>query len=205
MNAEQKQRAQSLLNEYRPGDDAPHVYHMAALLQELVDAHEPKPVARVTGYYAGYLSIATVDGRVLPAGTALYAAPPHQSEHHLEMVNTPAPSVPDVANTFKRRAEEIVAMAVNREDYAKINRTVAALVTDIANAAEATTQAEAPADVARDAERYRWLLENARATAEHWGGRWSLVIDSPAPGKDASPEAINAAIDAAIERQGGQS
>jgi hypothetical protein len=52
------------------------------------------------------------------------------------------PSVPDVANTFKRRAEEIVAMAVNRENYAKINRTIADLVTDIANAAEAPTPAE---------------------------------------------------------------
>ena len=49
-------------------------------------APEPEPVARVTGYYGGYLSIETVDGRVLPAGTALYAAPPHQAEHHLEMV-----------------------------------------------------------------------------------------------------------------------
>lgn len=59
---------------------------------------ETEPAAWVLGYYAGYLSIATVDGRVLPAGTALYlalAAPPHQSEHHLEMVNTPAPSVLD--------------------------------------------------------------------------------------------------------------
>ena len=37
---------------------------------------EAEPVARVTGYYAGYLSIATVDGRVLSAGTALYLAPP---------------------------------------------------------------------------------------------------------------------------------
>jgi hypothetical protein len=165
---------------------------MAGFLQELVDAPATEPVARVTGYYAGHLSIATVDGRVLPAGTALYTAPPHQSEHHLEMVNTPAPSVPDaelvtvprellgaasyaikknlpapkileqlrryalggvaaptpapsvpdVANTFKRRAEEIVAMAVNRENYAKINRTIADLVTDIANAAEAPTPAE---------------------------------------------------------------
>ena len=47
---------------------------------------EPKPVARVTGYYAGYLSIATVDGRVLPAGTALYTAtpiraPPRNGQH----------------------------------------------------------------------------------------------------------------------------
>ena len=45
-------------------------------------APEAEPVARVTGYYAGYLSIATIDGRVLPTGTALYLAPP-------------APSVPD--------------------------------------------------------------------------------------------------------------
>lgn len=36
---------------------------------------EAEPVARVTGYYAGYLSIATVDGLVLPTGTALYTAP----------------------------------------------------------------------------------------------------------------------------------
>ncbi len=86
MNEEQKQRAIKLIAGWRgvfwrdAGND------MAALLQELIDAPEPEPVARVTGYYGGYLSIATVDGRVLPAGTALYAAPPHQSEQHLEMV-----------------------------------------------------------------------------------------------------------------------
>ena len=56
---------------------------------------ETEPVAYATGYYAGCLSIATVDGRVLPAGTALYAAPPHQSEQHLEMVNTPPPKLSD--------------------------------------------------------------------------------------------------------------
>lgn len=87
MNASQKQRAKDALQKWHSSnDDSLREYQsaelMAALLQELVDAHEPKPVARVTGYYAGYLSIATVDGRVLPAGTALYAAPP-------------APSVPD--------------------------------------------------------------------------------------------------------------
>ena len=50
--------------------------------QQAIEAPEPEPVAYATGYYAGCLSIATVDGRVLPAGTALYLAPP-------------APSVPD--------------------------------------------------------------------------------------------------------------
>ena len=84
MNASQKQRAKDALQKWHSSnDDSLREYQsaelMAALLQELVDAHEPKPVARVTGYYAGYLSIATVDGRVLPAGTALYAAPPEPS------------------------------------------------------------------------------------------------------------------------------
>ena len=158
---------------------------------ERVDAPEPEPVAWVLGYYAGYLSIATVDGRVLPTGTALYTAPP-------------APSVPD---GWMRAIDE--ALVVHHIDIAdssdgyeeakkKLNELLA-INSDIARYCS-----EPPDDVARDAERYRWLLENARATAEHWGGRWSLVIDSPAPGKDASPEAINAAIDAAINRQGGE-
>lgn len=157
MNASQKQRAQSLLNEYRPGDDAPHVYHMAALLQELVDAHEQKPVARVTGYYAGYLSIATVYGRVLPAGTALYAAPPHQSEQHLEMVNTPAPSVPEL--------EEYDAGALNDFGGGNVGWWQDYIRSELGRAYEfycdqlsaAQTPAEPPADLVQDAERYRWL------------------------------------------------
>ena len=76
MNAEQKQQAIALVKAWGKTAYGMHADAMAALLQEMVDAHEPKPVARVTGYYAGYLSIATVDGSVLPAGTALYAAPP---------------------------------------------------------------------------------------------------------------------------------
>jgi hypothetical protein len=100
VNADQKKRIAHEISNWKNACNCRAVQltgdRMAALLQELVDAPEPEPVARVTGYYAGYLSIATVDGSVLPAGTALYAAPPHQSEHHLEMVNTPAPSVPDM-------------------------------------------------------------------------------------------------------------
>ena len=84
MNAEQKQRAAELLAAWRATAYALHGDRMANLLQELVDALEAEPVARVTGYCAGYLSVATVDGRVLPTGTALYTAPP-------------APSVPEVA------------------------------------------------------------------------------------------------------------
>ena len=86
MNAEQKQRAQNALWFWQ-GSKNDHEAQlaggkMAALLQELIDAPEVDPVATVTGYYGGHLSISTIDGRVLPAGTALYLAPP-------------APSVPD--------------------------------------------------------------------------------------------------------------
>lgn len=48
-----------------------------------------------------------------------------------------------------------------------------------------------------DAERYRYLRECARATSEHWGGRWSLVTEGPAPESNALPAGIDAAIDAA--------
>lgn len=80
MNAEQKQRAVEFINDWKSDDGWDCAGdQMAALLQELVDAPEVEPVARVTSYYAGYLSIATVDGRVLPSGTALYTAPPASS------------------------------------------------------------------------------------------------------------------------------
>ena len=95
MTPEQKQQAKQLIADWTnvSRTSTPAVWFlngdcMAGFLQELVDAPEPEPVARVTGYYAGYLSIATVDGRVLPAGTALYAAPP-------------APSVPSVPDGWK--------------------------------------------------------------------------------------------------------
>ena len=188
MNAEQKQRAKDALTNCQASD-------MAALLQEMIATHEPKPVARVTGYYAGYLSIATVDGRALPAGTALYAAPPHQSEHHLEMVNTPAPSVPDEQlqaafdRGFKAGNEQGIAQQI---EIHKLHDLLAA-----------PTQAEAPADVVRDAARYRWLLDS----------NWYVGPDSfyctgggeleDYQNKNNSAESLDAAVDAAIAAKKG--
>ena len=102
---------------------------------------EADPVARVTGYYAGYLSIATVAGRVLPTGTALYTAPPE-------------PSVPD---GWMRAIDE--ALVVHHIDIAdssdgyeeakkKLNELLA-INSDIARYCS-----EPPADVARDAALY---------------------------------------------------
>lgn len=224
MNAEQKQRAIKLITYWRNRSitTMPEEYFvsgdcMTDLLQELVDAHEPKPVARVTGYYAGYLSIATVDGRVLPAGTALYAAPPHQSEHHLEMVNTPAPSVPD---GWKRAIDE--ALVVHHIDIAdssdgyeeakkKLNELLA-INSDIARYCS-----EPPDDVARDAALYCAVQRSCAELPEGWEIRIELErsagtvilvnpdgedVDYPSDHEYMASD-INDAIDAAIAAEKG--
>lgn len=47
-----------------------------------------------------------------------------------------------------------------------------------------------------DAGRYRFLAAKCRSTAEHWGGRWSIVIEGPAPTTH-EEDAFDRAIDAA--------
>lgn len=49
-----------------------------------------------------------------------------------------------------------------------------------------------------DADRYRWLAAHCRSTSEHWGGRWSIIVDGPAPKTHDSEDDFDAAIDAAI-------
>lgn len=56
----------------------------------------------------------------------------------------------------------------------------------------------APAAIEEDAARYRWLAAHARSTTEHWGGRWSLVIEGPAPRKHDEEDALDEAVDAAM-------
>jgi len=71
------------------------------------------------------------------------------------------------------------------------------LLAGLSELVERTEKAEAEVERLRaDAERYRWLRECARATSEHWGGRWSLVTEGPAP-ENATSAGIDAAIDAA--------
>lgn len=51
-----------------------------------------------------------------------------------------------------------------------------------------------------DAERYRWLAAHCRSTTEHWGGRWSIVIEGPPPNKHDEEDSFHAAIDAAMQK-----
>lgn len=250
MTAEQKQRAAELLAAWRATAYALHADRMVALLQELVDAPAPEPVARVTGYYGGYLSIATIDGRVLSAGTALYLAPPAPSVpdgwiraideamvvHHIGIADradsyevakkklnallilnqnigeyfsakAPVPSVPDGWQLVPVEVTEDMACALvnaspidgpawddaTPEDNAECISIVATIYR--AMLAAAPTPAEPPADVARDADRYRWL------TQDHPASETRKLVDEI--GYCLSVRgygATSAAIDAAIER-----
>lgn len=57
---------------------------------------------------------------------------------------------------------------------------------------------------ALDAARYRWLAASCRSTSEHWGGRWSIIIDGPAPKSHDSEDDFDAAIAAARARLEGK-
>ena len=74
------------------------------------------------------------------------------------------------------------------------------------DAAEALLRAaRAQADsVQEDAARYRWLAEHCRSTSEHWGGRWSIIIDGPAPKSHDSEDDFDAAVDAARKQGASQ-
>lgn len=184
MTPEQKQRAMQMLRRFsqttpmtRTADNA--AVAMAALLQDLVDAPEPEPVARVTGYYAGYLSIATVDGRVLHAGTALYLAPPAPSvPDGWKLV--PVEPTPEPFGYFK-------AEPFGWTDCAETDDGAIALF----DAPPAPTPAEAPADVARDAELLR-KLKHSIGQAKISGNDWRREL-----------ELMSSMIDAAMSEKGG--
>jgi len=70
--------------------------------------------------------------------------------------------------------------------------------------AKAALAARAPADsVLEDAARYRFLAGHCRSTSEHWGGRWSIVVDGPAPKSHDSEDDFDEAVDAALAAQRG--
>jgi len=55
------------------------------------------------------------------------------------------------------------------------------------------------AEAELDAQRYRWVAGHCRSTSEHWGGRWSIVVEGPCPAKHDEEDAFDAAIDAAMD------
>ena len=98
MNDEQKQRAQKLIAEMesaqRPEDEIDRGWKIAGLLEELIDAPEPEPVAKVM-HVDGLNSNNLLDCD-LPTGTLLYTAPqpPKLSDERiLELTHGCAPNL----------------------------------------------------------------------------------------------------------------
>lgn len=196
MNAEQKQRAKDALQKWHSrNDDSPREYQsaelMTALLQELVDAPEPEPFGYFKPEPFGWTDCAETDDGAI----ALYELPP-------------APSAPDeeLQAAFDRGLK-----AGNEQKEAQqveIHRLHDLL-------AATTTQAEAPADVARDAALYCAAQRACAELPEGWEIRIELersagiVILVNPDGEDVDYSSdheymasdINAAIDAAIERE----
>ena len=56
---------------------------------------------------------------------------------------------------------------------------------------------QAANSVLEDAARYRFLRGHCRSTSEHWGGRWSIVVEGPAPKSHDSEDDFDEAVDAA--------
>ncbi len=71
------------------------------------------------------------------------------------------------------------------------------------NPVRATPPAQAADSVLEDAARYRFLAGHCRSTSEHWGGRWSIVVDGPAPKSHDSEDDFDEAVDAALAAQRG--
>ena len=100
MNAEQKQAARNLIDDFKDAgnewDEAAVASHMTALLQELVDAPEPEPVA---------WNVEGKDGEAMCVTDNKFAADRYIAcGYVVEPLYTapPAPSVPDVARDAAR-------------------------------------------------------------------------------------------------------
>ena len=91
--------------------------------------------------------------------------------------------------------ERMVESVTGVDQVSAVNEARAALT--------AAKQAQPSQADAQDAARYRWLAGHCRSTSEHWGGRWSIIVEGPAPKSHGSEDGFDAAIDAA-RKQGGQ-
>lgn len=196
MNEDQKKRATELVSEWNTHYPEYVGDRMSALLQELIDAPEPEPVA--DGHVYVHVSGLTGSGKSAVAGEIEIAmraigldvkwvniesekrithadytsalelyrpkvrifekdiprtAPPanNQSEQHLEMVNAPAPSVPDGWR------EQISAAIGVLQSFSTVSQT-AKMSADDLTAMLATQHPEQPTDLVRDAAPDIWRV-----------------------------------------------
>ena len=209
MNADQKQQAKALIAANAENIEDELADAMSALLQELIDAPEPE----LFGYFNEAAPFGWTDCSETDEGAiALYTAPP-----------APAPSVPDefynaVAN-LSVELEELVAetsgvygLHLNGDpspwgeilEGGRFERISSLHVVQNLLAARPPEQ---PADLVRDAERYRWLRNWTRRAYGIDSNPAFILPHVPIPtGPDQNimrgslAQHLDNAIDAAIER-----
>ena len=148
------------------------------------------------GYAAARLEIESLQSRIKTM------AEEHADElmvAHMDGRIQPAPAAaPTTQQAPQQEAQEPVAWYVTGCGRLLDEYEAEAEARRIGGTARAMPLYTAPqADsVLEDAARYRWLVENTRITPEHWGGRWSIVVDSRCP-KTHDKTGIDAAIDKA--------
>ena len=135
--------------------------------------------------------------------------PGETSEEIVALYTTPQPTKPDPAYSaacnlataqFKKHFAHLPDFASGQAVWSLCDST-AGVISQIDNMVSGlvqppTTSPQADS-VLEDAARYRWLAASCRSTSEHWGGRWSIIIDGPAPKSHDSEDDFDAAVDAA--------
>lgn len=170
------QRAAALVQQLETRGTTIDMAGIEALLRDVAAARDLEPVAEITD--RGTLKLLNVSA--LDYGVKFYTSPP-------------SPSVPDMRLTGQWESSRIA-------DYNRgWNECRQAMLSAAPTPAEAPDQSEqrlgmVPADVAKDAARYRYLRDSV-------GDAWDDAIGT-LTGIE-SPELINAAIDAAMEIEKG--
>lgn len=171
------------------------VEEMEATLKELANAPEPEPVGEAVDFNGWRIVRWKEEESSFPLGTKFYTSPPanNQSEQHLEMVNAPAPSVPDsdLVIDLKHASYDALTAAARRSKWIPPEYVSNDWIADCINFLENGHPA-VPADMVRDAERYRWL--RTYNTAKHPAVTEAFFLGD---------ENLDAEIDAAIAAKKG--
>ena len=188
-----------------------------ALAAGQATAAPAQPAAQQGVAYAA-LPTSSYAGRVYEEGFLIGTCPLYTADklrafadatHALRAARGQAPAKPDPAYSaacnlatalFKKHFAHLPDFASGQAVWSLCDST-AGVISQIDNMVSGlvqppTTSPQADS-VLEDAARYRWLAANCRSTSEHWGGRWSIIIDGPAPKSHDSEDDFDAAVDAA--------
>ena len=117
---------------------------------------------------------------------------PHRAPHRAVQFVEVGTSAADYGHGPQSKTVQEAARHVGKWLNERPNRPL-----DLRDVAMLSAHAQVTASLLEDAARYRFLAGQCRSTSEHWGGRWSIIVDGPAPKSHGSEKDIDEAVDAA--------